>query len=96
VGNSPERGRGESLRSPRLMITRRQAAILDLLAGGVSNAGIAERLMVSKRCVQLNLSRLLSKLHVPDRITLALYWSYPLFRIGVGYESPTPHPPAGR
>ena len=48
-------------------LTARQAEILNLLAAGLSNAQIAERLVVSTRTVDHHVSAVLQKLGVHTR-----------------------------
>jgi DNA-binding NarL/FixJ family response regulator len=48
-------------------LTAREHDILDLLAGGVSNAVIAERLALSEKTIRNNVSAILTKLQVTDR-----------------------------
>jgi DNA-binding NarL/FixJ family response regulator len=48
-------------------LTPRQAEILDLLAGGLTNAQIAERLVLSVRTVDHHVSAVLEKLGVATR-----------------------------
>ena len=48
-------------------VTGREAEVLRLLADGLTNAAIAERLYLSVRTVETHVSSLLSKLHVGGR-----------------------------
>jgi DNA-binding NarL/FixJ family response regulator len=48
-------------------LTSREHDILDLIAGGVSNAVIAERLALSEKTIRNNVSAILTKLQVTDR-----------------------------
>ncbi|QFZ20873.1 helix-turn-helix transcriptional regulator [Saccharothrix syringae] len=52
-------------------ITRRQREILTLVAGGLSNADIAQRLFVSVRTVENHLYRVSTKLGISNRAQLA-------------------------
>lgn len=52
---------------PFPQLTAREGQILDLLAGGLSNAAIAHRLGVSPKTVANNLSSVFAKLQVADR-----------------------------
>lgn len=56
-----------------LGITSREAEVLALVAGGLSNAEIAERLFVSVRTVETHVSRLLVKTGTADRTEVAAY-----------------------
>jgi DNA-binding NarL/FixJ family response regulator len=48
-------------------LTGRERDVLDLLAAGISNAVIAERLVLSPKTVRNNVSNIFSKLQVADR-----------------------------
>jgi DNA-binding CsgD family transcriptional regulator len=48
-------------------LTARQAEALDLLAGGLTNTEIADKLFVSNRTVGNHVSAILMKLDVPNR-----------------------------
>jgi DNA-binding NarL/FixJ family response regulator len=48
-------------------LTRREREVLALLAAGLSNAAIAERLVLSPKTVRNNVSNVFSKLQVADR-----------------------------
>ena len=48
-------------------LTRRELEVLKLLASGLTNRTIAERLHVTTRTVDTHVSRILSKLGVPTR-----------------------------
>jgi DNA-binding NarL/FixJ family response regulator len=48
-------------------LTSREHDILDLIAGGVTNAVIAERLALSEKTIRNNVSAILTKLRVTDR-----------------------------
>ncbi len=54
-------------------LTRREYEVLQLLAQGLGNAAIAERLVVTKRTVQNHVSNIYSKLGVASRTEATLY-----------------------
>lgn len=58
----PEQERGEST-----SLTARELQVLQLLAEGMTNQQIAERLTVSPRTIKTHVQNLLSKLATPDR-----------------------------
>lgn len=54
-------------------LTARESAILKLVAQGLSNQEIAERLVISERTVGNHIGNILSKLHLANRTQAALY-----------------------
>jgi DNA-binding NarL/FixJ family response regulator len=54
-------------------LTDREREVLDLLAGGASNAEIARTLHLSIKTIQNNVSRILDKLQLADRTQAALH-----------------------
>jgi DNA-binding NarL/FixJ family response regulator len=54
-------------------LTDRERQVLDLLAGGASNAEIARTLHLSIKTIQNNVSRILDKLQLADRTQAALH-----------------------
>jgi DNA-binding NarL/FixJ family response regulator/tetratricopeptide (TPR) repeat protein len=59
----------------RVGITPREAEVLDLVAGGMTNAAIADKLVLSVRTVESHVSALLAKLAVDSRSELARHSS---------------------
>jgi DNA-binding CsgD family transcriptional regulator/tetratricopeptide (TPR) repeat protein len=66
-GMSVPRGRSRSTRDHVAGLTARQAEVLELLAEGLSNAEIADRLFVSYRTVENHVAAVLMKLDVTTR-----------------------------
>lgn len=66
VKGVPRRRTG-TIRSNPLGLTRRQSEVLELLAEGLTNREIAQRLFISPRTVEKHVAALLTKLGVPDR-----------------------------
>jgi len=61
---------GDELAEP---LTEREEEVLVLVAEGLSNRGVAERLHVSETTVRTHVSRILAKLGVKNRVQAALY-----------------------
>ncbi len=72
-------------------LTQREFEVLELLAHGLSNQQIADRLSVSPKTVRNNLSTVFSKLHVTSRTEAAAV----AHDAGVASRPPRPTPPSG-
>ena len=54
-------------------LTAREVEILKLVAKGLPNQEIAERLVISERTVRTHVTHILGKLHLANRTQAALY-----------------------
>jgi NarL family two-component system response regulator LiaR len=54
-------------------LTEREIEVLQLIADGLSNHKIAEKLVISEKTVKTHVSNVLSKLHLDDRTQAAIY-----------------------
>ena len=61
------RGRSRSTRDHGAGLTARQAEVLELLAEGLTNPQIADRLFISHRTVESHVAAILMKLDVTSR-----------------------------
>jgi NarL family two-component system response regulator LiaR len=59
--------------NPFTELTDREMEVLRLIAGGLSNAHIAEQLVISQKTVKGHVSNILGKLHLADRTQAAVY-----------------------
>ena len=65
--DSVPRGRRPSTRAHPAGLTRRQAEVLDLIGAGLTNAAIADRLVLSPKTVEHHVGAVLAKLGVATR-----------------------------
>jgi DNA-binding CsgD family transcriptional regulator len=71
AGWAAPRGRSSSTRSHPAGLTRREAEVLPLLAQGLSDAAIAERLVISRRTVEHHVASIIGKLRLSSRHDVA-------------------------
>ncbi|MBI4761430.1 MAG: response regulator [Chloroflexota bacterium] len=65
--------RGESEEPLFTELTERELDVLRLIAKGMTNSQIAEKLVISENTVKGHVSNILSKLHLADRTQVAVY-----------------------
>ena len=59
--------------APEAQLTAREEEILQLVARGMSNAAIANQLIVSENTVKTHIKNILGKLHMKNRSQAAAY-----------------------
>ncbi len=69
-------------------LTERELEVLRLIANGMTNSQIAEKLVISENTVKGHVSNILSKLHLADRTQVAVYaWQSGIVRRDPGTEN---------
>ncbi|HXV98556.1 MAG TPA: response regulator transcription factor, partial [Anaerolineae bacterium] len=69
--------------NPFTELSERELDVLRLIADGLSNADIAERLIISDKTVKSHVSNILNKLHLADRTQAAVFaWREGVVRRG--------------
>ena len=67
------RGENEDTEPLFTELTERELDVLKLIANGLTNSQISEKLVISENTVKGHVSNILSKLHVADRTQVAVY-----------------------
>ncbi len=67
------RGEGSEEQPLFTELTERETDVLKLIANGLTNSQIAEKLVISENTVKGHVSNILSKLHLADRTQAAVY-----------------------
>jgi len=67
------RGEGAAEEPLFTELTERELDVLKLIANGLTNSQIAEKLVISENTVKGHVSNILSKLHLADRTQVAVY-----------------------
>jgi DNA-binding NarL/FixJ family response regulator len=70
-----QRGKGKVAEGPAPVpaLSKREREVIAILAEGLSNQGIAERLFISETTVRHHLTSIFAKLEVSDRLELLIY-----------------------
>ena len=66
-------GHTDVMTNPYTELSERELEVLRLIAAGMSNAQIAEQLVISEKTVKGHVSNILGKLHLSDRTKAAVY-----------------------
>lgn len=66
-------GSRQEIFNPFTELSEREIEVLKLIADGLGNSDIAERLVISEKTVKSHVSNILSKLHLADRTQAAVY-----------------------
>ena len=66
-------GRREEGLNPFTELSERELEVLKLIADGMSNAAMADKLVLSEKTIKGHVSNILSKLHLVDRTQAAVY-----------------------
>ena len=74
---------------PGAVLTEREAEVLLLIAAGLSNAEIAERLIISAATAKTHVARVLAKLGLRNRVQAVIYaYEHGLITAGGKTERP--------
>ena len=74
-------GPGDEAPNPFTDLTERELEVLQCIAGGLSNADIAQALVLSEYTVKSHVSNILAKLHLTGRTQAAVYaWRHGIVR----------------
>ncbi len=66
----------QSGRKSRADLTPREIAVMHMVARGLRNKEIGEKLLIGEGTVKVHLNRIYSKLKLKNRVALALYVRY--------------------